>query len=548
MAFKIADLFVKLSLKDQSFDKGIDKAKKKTMSFGDSMKKIGGLIAGAFAVERIISFGAELSRLGGEAEGVRAAFERIGGDKIISDLEAATAGTVSRLELMKKTVQASNFQIPIENLASLFEFASKRAQETGESVDYLVNSIVLGIGRKSPLILDNLGISAVRLRQELKGAGVELNTVQDIAAAVGRIAAGEMEKSGKIIETNAIKIQQLKKAWSDWKLELSESQGLLDLISNTLEDIMITGTIITSDQLSGWQKIKSILFDSREEAVALAKSLKDSSASAAEMGPFLDDMSNTFQEFKIPEFFDNPELTEEIKKNWEKLNEEFKLSQMILSNMDDLFEKVSNSALKASNAFFMGSGMDVEGAKAIGEEMQGVFGMFSDEEGEDINFDTAARVKFLEDEANFIKEMNAMAESGIEDFVGTFVEGIGQLLSGNVGFQEFFNVILGQLGEFLVMFGKALIAYGIAMEGFKKAFNNPFAAIAAGAALVLIGGVISGLASSAPSTSGGGGASGVGGALNVITTDAQDKQLVAKVSGRDLDFVLTKYTSDRSRR
>ena len=186
---KLGDLFIKLGLKSQEFEQGMDKAKGELSTFNSSVKKIGGIIAGAFAFDRITAFANEIARLGGEVEGVRAAFERIGGEKHMDALKRATAGTVSELNLMNRAVMASNFDIPIENLASLLEFATKRAQETGQSVDYLVESIVLGIGRKSPLILDNLGISAVRLRQELKGARVELNTVQDIAAAVGRIAA-----------------------------------------------------------------------------------------------------------------------------------------------------------------------------------------------------------------------------------------------------------------------------------------------------------------------------------------------------------------------
>ena len=131
------------------------------------MKKIGGMIAGAFAVQKIIQFGKELIQIGGVAEGVRDAFMRIGDESTLKGLRDATKGTVSDLELMKRAVSASNLGLPIQNLASLFEFATKRAQDTGESVDYLVNSIVTGIGRKSPLILDNLGISAVQLKEKL---------------------------------------------------------------------------------------------------------------------------------------------------------------------------------------------------------------------------------------------------------------------------------------------------------------------------------------------------------------------------------------------
>ena len=51
------------------------------------------------------------------------------------------SSVVSDFDLMKNAVSASNFKIPLENLGSYLAFATKRAEETGQSVDYLVDSI-----------------------------------------------------------------------------------------------------------------------------------------------------------------------------------------------------------------------------------------------------------------------------------------------------------------------------------------------------------------------------------------------------------------------
>lgn len=86
------------------------------------------------------------------------------------------------------------------------------------------------------------------------------------------------------------------------------------------------------------------------------------------------------------------------------------------------------------------------------------------------------------------------------DAFATMIEG---LIDGNVNIQDIFHTILQFLADTLKNIGKALIAYGTAMEAFKKAFSNPFAAIAAGAALVAAGAVLSGIikrASSGTST------------------------------------------------
>jgi hypothetical protein len=164
---------------------------------------VGGMIAGAFAVNGIQQFVTETSRLAGQADGVRVAFQRMAPAGMLEDLRKATRGTVSDLELMQNAVKAGNFGIPLKEMGTLLEFASRRAQETGESVDYLVQSIVTGIGRKSPMILDNLGISTSRLKAEFKGAAVEAQSIADVTAAVSKIAKEEMSKAGTATITAA---------------------------------------------------------------------------------------------------------------------------------------------------------------------------------------------------------------------------------------------------------------------------------------------------------------------------------------------------------
>jgi len=97
-----------------------------------------------------------------------------------------------------------------------------------------------------------------------------------------------------------------------------------------------------------------------------------------------------------------------------------------------------------------------------------------------------------------IDSMNAAISQGMAQMISTFAEGFGQMLTGDIGLDSFFNMVLGQFGGFVKQMGEMLIAYGIAMKSFKEAFKSPLAAIAAGAALVVIGSAISSLASSGP--------------------------------------------------
>lgn len=226
---KLGDLFIKLGLQKGDFDKGIDDAKRKTSAFGESMKKIGGMIAGVFAVGAITNYLREASKVAAETENVRTAFIRLGGGAYFNDLNNAVRGTLSQVDLMKNTIQATNFGIPIKDLANLFKFATDRASQTGQSVEYLTQSIVMGIGRKSVLILDNLGISAVQLREKLKKVGEEAATVGDISEAIGSIAQEQFKRMGEQATTTAQKLDDVKGSWNDIKVAIGDAINQNDL-------------------------------------------------------------------------------------------------------------------------------------------------------------------------------------------------------------------------------------------------------------------------------------------------------------------------------
>jgi len=516
---KLSDLYIKLGLRKDGFDKGLDDAKKKTNVFGNAVKKIGGLLAGAFAVDRLIAFGRELVEIGGVAQGVEDAFARIGDAQTLRGLQQATRGTVSELELMKRAVSANNLGLPIQNLASLFEFATKRAQDTGESVDYLVNSIVTGIGRKSPLILDNLGISAIQLREKLNGVGMESASVADVAAAVGEIAAESMRQSGEIIETNAVKMQQLKTAWDDWKLSISQSDTVLNFVSESLKEVMALGTIFTSSSVSGWQKIKALLFDSREEFMAMAEQLEETKRIAEEMGPEPFEFISQGLDDIIPKWEENNELTEEAAKKLEKIGEA----------ADDAWKGLMKMYLGIKeNAPALEDIFDLTAPEInTGEIANFADKLFGDEVIDELPIDTE-KIKAQIDEFNGVmSNLQSMTTQAIISISQAF----GEALAGG-GWDNFGNAVLQAIGSFLQQMGGLMIAYGIYMALFDSAIKAGPAgwplAIAAGVGLVAAGAAISSLAS--------GGVSGSG-AYSGATASTGGSSASTALSG-DVRFVL----------
>jgi len=194
---------------DKVEDSAEKSAKSATESFNKastnitaSLKNIAGAVGLAFGTQQLVAFGKEAVQLAAKAEGVRRAFEKLNNPNLLRDLRTATRGTVSDLVLMQQAVRAQNFKVPLEKLAGFFKFATNRSIETGESVDYLVNSIIDGIGRKSTLVLDNLGISATELQAEIKKTG-------DFGEAAGNIIARSLSEAGDVADSTAIKMEQL---------------------------------------------------------------------------------------------------------------------------------------------------------------------------------------------------------------------------------------------------------------------------------------------------------------------------------------------------
>jgi hypothetical protein len=193
---------------------------KQTNFVTDGLKKIGAAMLAAFAVDKIISFTKEAITLAAKAEGVERAFAKIGSPELLAGLRSATNGTVTDLVLMQSAVKASNFKIPLDQLGSLLKYAQMQARATGQDVDYLVESLITGIGRKSVLVLDNLQISAVELREKLGDVSLETATVGQVAEAVGTIASASFAKMGAQALTTADEIAQMETAYSNFMLKL----------------------------------------------------------------------------------------------------------------------------------------------------------------------------------------------------------------------------------------------------------------------------------------------------------------------------------------
>ncbi len=153
----------------------VDKASRTLKEIEKNTKKLNVVSIAAFtnlaktateAVQKINRTLGELTSMAAETESLQLSFQTLSqeagttADKLLSELKRTSKGTISDLELMKNANTA--FILLGKDVArefpKLMEIARAASLATGQSLEFMFQSIVTGIGRQSRMILDNLGI------------------------------------------------------------------------------------------------------------------------------------------------------------------------------------------------------------------------------------------------------------------------------------------------------------------------------------------------------------------------------------------------------
>lgn len=149
-----------------------------TRGAGSALRAVGILTAAVTAVgigiERLASRGSRL-------RAAEAAFRNTG--LAVADLARELGGVVSNAALIQGANLANSFGISANSFSQFAQIARAASVTTGESVQFLLDSIVRGVARASPLILDNLGIT-VRLSEANEAYATQLGkTVDELTKA-----------------------------------------------------------------------------------------------------------------------------------------------------------------------------------------------------------------------------------------------------------------------------------------------------------------------------------------------------------------------------
>jgi len=572
----LKSLIVRIRGDNKGLKTSLNDSGKSVSKFNSVVKKLGATILGVFAIRQILRFGKELVNIAAKAEGIKKGFDKLNDPMLLKNLRDSTHETVSNLDLMQKAVQAKNFGIPVENLGKLFEFATARAVQTGEAVDYLTNSIVLGIGRKSPLILDNLGISAVRLREALDNAGHSGSTVGEVAQAVGKIAALEMEKMGGFIDTTATRLSRVNARWENMKQRIGEAiveSGLFEKAMMSLEAVSewVLGMIDPKAALSmkETKELQEALVDSKAEQLDLEKKLIEEKAKYFAMDENIATLGQ-----KIVGIFKKKEEGEKTSLKDVKAQE--KVINQITKDLEDqiALQEALNSILKlrepapspkpSREKFNYGklgiklpeqgdiksfNYLDPDNLRKSKEALKEVTTALVDMDGIRQRMSEKGAIAIQQELMQIDEWKNALQSAAME--LSSLISGTLETIFTAIGagdFDNLFGDILSNFGKFITQIGKLLIAYGAAMMAFSLLSKSPNpisagAAIAAGLAAVALGSAISGAASKGEQALTGG---STGGVSARASTQPQTLQVYGKLRGSDIVIISDRANNNNS--
>lgn len=219
---------------------------------------IGGVTAALLAVRKGMSMAFDAAQYAGKVNQARMAFDSIAKSagttrkEVVTNLKKMSGETISELDLLIAASKASLLGLPADKLDELMQIARASATATGESVQKMFSDIVTGIGRTSPMILDNLGL-VIKVgeanKEWAKKAGI---TVEQMTAQQRKMAMlNAVLKSGKTIMeqvgeagqnlTDVERWQQLTATAADLKAELGQ-----ELLPTLIKIVQISNEWLSS--------------------------------------------------------------------------------------------------------------------------------------------------------------------------------------------------------------------------------------------------------------------------------------------------------------
>ena len=291
---QLQDLKVKISLDNSQFQSGINNIEKQTSSLGSSMKKLGGIVAGAFATKAVLDFGKKVASVGMEYNALKETSQTTWTTLLGSQEEA-----IAQLERIEQFAAKTPFsQMGVDQMAKYLHNAGYEGEAVFDQLTKIGN-----MGSAFGVQEDAL-VEMTRQFSQVQQAGVayteDLNILADRGIPIYQALA----------EATGSTVAEVKKMASEGKITAevynaaidsmaATTQGAMDAQSQTFSGMMSTlqdnltklAGLLTEQLFNAVKGVLDVFLPLIEAFVqAYAQSGSLSEAFASVLGPALEEM------------------------------------------------------------------------------------------------------------------------------------------------------------------------------------------------------------------------------------------------------------------
>jgi phage-related protein len=191
-----------------------------------------------------------------------------GADEMLDALKRGSAGMISQRDLMMSFNKAASLVGTdfATQLPDAMQYLGKVSASTGQDMGFLMDSLVVGVGRLSPMILDNLGIqvslaSATERASEMYGVEASALTKAQQQAGMMAVALEKLEANTAsmpdVTETAAAKMARLKAEFQDTKDRIG--MAFMPVLTTVLETFGTLAERFTPMLIAALEKIAPVV-------------------------------------------------------------------------------------------------------------------------------------------------------------------------------------------------------------------------------------------------------------------------------------------------
>lgn len=543
----IGELFVKLGFKSDEFNRGIDGAQNKTSAFGSAMGKVGGIIAGAFAVGAIFNWGKTATEEFNKAEqGAMRLLTALGGNKQALETLSNQAKKLQSITLFEddETIAAQAAMAMLIKEADTIKMLTPLVQDlaTAKGMDltsagFMVAKAVEGSGaalQKMGIQVDGTAGSAQRLKSVIDG----LNS-----------AVGGQAVNAANVGTGAL--TQLSNAFGNFKEAVGGGIAQSGTFKGTVNDLKLylneLTTVMESEHIPKWKKFWLIVSGQTYDASVKENAMKEADAKwNAELKP-----KDTTPKEKPKEWTQAEQLADRIKQLNKDISDttiemsklsgatpEWKVEADKLTEFREELDALTGSTKRQEEADKRATdakaalvdrliAQRIEEQKII--ELQGGKITTKDREtGKDITqmallsygepvFSNEFKLEDvnelgglnkakesqrqaallindqrLAEEKQYQEDLNSIISNGMSSAIQSFAGGLAELAMENIGGAEFGKQILSMVGSFMIQLGMLMITTSTIYKAFVASLAvGGWGSIALGVALVAAGSAVS---------------------------------------------------------